>query len=317
MNDLEKKPRVLVADAIATAGVAKLAAAADTKVKTDISPAALVEAIGMYDALVVRSRTKVTPEIVAAADHLKVVGRAGVGVDNIDLDACRQSGITVVNSPLAASIAVAELTFALMLSLARNTPRADAAMKKGEWIKKQLKGVELYGKTLGLVALGRIGAAVAERAKAFGMRVLAFDPYITLEQIKARNAESASLEEILQHSDYISIHSPLSDETRHMINAGAIAQMKEGVRLICAARGGVIEEAALLAALETGKVAGAALDVFETEPPGASPLVQHPNLVATPHIGAQTHEAQDRAGEDIADEVLAALRGDELRWRVV
>ena len=317
MNEAETKSRVLVADAIATAGVAKLSAGADTKVQTDITPETLLESIGEFDALVVRSRTKVTPEVVAAANGLKVVGRAGVGVDNIDLNACKQGGITVVNSPLAASIAVAELTLALMLSLARNTPRADAALKQGEWIKKQLKGVELYGKTLGLIALGRIGAAVAERAAAFGMRVLAFDPYLTPEQIKARNAESASLEEIFQHSDYISIHSPLTEETRHMINAGAIAQMKDGVRLICAARGGVIEEATLLAALETGKVAGAALDVFEMEPPGATALVVPPNLVATPHIGAQTHEAQDRAGEDIADEVLAALRGDDLRWRVV
>lgn len=308
--------RLLVADAISEAGVAALAAGADTDVRTDILPGQLLADIVGYDALVVRSRTKVTPAVVAAGDRLKVVGRAGVGVDNIDLDACREHGVTVVNSPLAASIAVAELTLSLMLALARSVPRADMAMKQGNWIKKQLKGVELYGKTLGLVAVGRIGAAVAERAVAFGMRVLAFDPYLTPEQVRERHAEPAALDEVLQQSDYISIHSPLTAETRHMINASAFAQMKEGARLICAARGGVIDEDALLAALESGKVAGAALDVYETEPPGSAALVQHPNVVATPHVGAQTREAQDRAGEDIADEVLAALRGDELRWRV-
>lgn len=308
--------RLLVADAISEAGVAALAAGADTDVRTDILPEQLLADIVGYDALVVRSRTKVTPAVVAAGDRLKVVGRAGVGVDNIDLDACREHGVTVVNSPLAASIAVAELTLSLMLALARSVPRADMAMKQGDWIKKQLKGVELYGKTLGLVAVGRIGAAVAERAAAFGMRVLAFDPYLTPEQVRERHAEPAALDEVLQQSDYISIHSPLTAETRHMINASAFAQMKEGARLICAARGGVIDEDALLAALESGKVAGAALDVYETEPPGSAALVQHPNVVATPHVGAQTREAQDRAGEDIADEVLAALRGDELRWRV-
>lgn len=308
--------RLLVADAISEAGVAALAAGADTDVRTDILPEQLLADIAGYDALVVRSRTKVTPAVVAAGDRLKVVGRAGVGVDNIDLDACREHGVTVVNSPLAASIAVAELTLSLMLALARSVPRADMAMKQGNWIKKQLKGVELYGKTLGLVAVGRIGAAVAERAVAFGMRVLAFDPYLTPEQVRERHAEPAALDEVLQQSDYISIHSPLTAETRHMINASAFAQMKEGARLICAARGGVIDEDALLAALESGKVAGAALDVYETEPPGSAALVQHPNVVATPHVGAQTREAQDRAGEDIADEVLAALRGDELRWRV-
>ncbi|MFQ5409411.1 MAG: NAD(P)-dependent oxidoreductase, partial [Anaerolineales bacterium] len=206
--------RLLVADAISEAGVAALAAGADTDVRTDILPEQLLADIAGYDALVVRSRTKVTPAVVAAGDRLKVVGRAGVGVDNIDLDACREHGVTVVNSPLAASIAVAELTLSLMLALARSVPRADMVMKQGNWIKKQLKGVELYGKTLGLVAVGRIGAAVAERAVAFGMRVLAFDPYLTPEQVRERHAEPAALDEVLQQSDYISIHSPLTAETR-------------------------------------------------------------------------------------------------------
>lgn len=309
--------RVLVADAIAAAGVDVLRAALQVAVEAEITPDELLTAIPDYHALIVRSRTKVAADLVAAGAKLEVVGRAGVGVDNIDLHACKERGIIVVNSPLAASIAVAELTLALMLALARMIPRADAAMKQGDWIKKQLKGAELYGKTLGLVAVGRIGAAVAERAAAFGMRVLAYDPYLTPEQIRERGAEPATLDEVLAQSDFISIHSPLTDETRHMINAGSIAQMKDGVRLVCAGRGGVVDEAALLAALESGKVAGAALDVFETEPPGASPLVQHPKVVTTPHIGAQTREAQERAGVDIAEEVVAALTGGALRWRVV
>jgi D-3-phosphoglycerate dehydrogenase len=309
--------RVLVADTIAAAGVEKLRQAVGVDVRTNIDARELLKVIGDYRGLVVRSRTKVTAEVVAAATKLEVVGRAGVGVDNIDLEACKRHGITVVNSPMAASVAVAELTLAFMLCLARRVPFADGQMKLGAWPKKQLKGVELDGKTLGLIAVGRIGSEVARRAIAFGMRVIAYDPYLSADEMRVRNVEPATLETVLSAVDYISVHTPLTDETHHMINAAAIDAMRDGVRILCAARGGVIDEAALLAGLESGKVAGAALDVFESEPPGASALVKHPHVITTAHIGAQTREAQDRAGVDVAAEVISALSGAELRWKVV
>lgn len=314
---MANRPKVLVADAIAAAGVETLRQVAEVTVEPAISAEEVLTEVANYAALVVRSRTKAPAAVVAAATKLEVIGRAGVGVDNIDLEACKRHGITVVNSPLAASAAVAELTLALMLALARQVPFADQAIKSGDWPKKQLKGIELDGKTLGLVAIGRIGAATAARAAAFGMKVLAYDPLLSETDIRERGAEPATLETVLANSDFISIHTPLTAETRHMIGEDAIAAMKPGVRLISVARGGVIDEAALLAALGSGQVAGAALDVFETEPPGATALVRHPNLLATPHIGAQTAEAQIRAGVDIGEEVSAALTGGTLRWRVV
>lgn len=312
----EIRMRVLVADAIAEAGVEKLREAAGVDLWTDIEAGKLIKVIGGYNGLVVRSRTRVTAEVAAAAGRLQVVGRAGVGVDNIDLGACKQHGITVVNTPMASSVGVAELTFAMMLSLARRVPFADSEMKKGKWPKKQLHGVELDAKTLGLIAVGRIGSEVARRAVAFGMRVIAYDPYLSADDMRARNVEPAGFESVLSKAEYISVHTPLTEETYHMIDAGAIDAMRDGVRIVCAARGGVIDEAALLAGLESGKVAGAALDVFEAEPPHSSDLLEHPHVVATPHIGAQTHEGQVRAGVDVATEVIAAMDGGELRWRV-
>jgi len=273
--------------------------------------------IGDYDALVVRSRTRVTQAVFEAAVRLKVVGRAGVGVDNIDLAAATRHGVTVVNAPMSTTLAVAEQTLALMLALARQIPRADAAMKSGQWIKKDLEGVELYGKVLGIVGLGRIGAEVARRAAAMGMRVLGYDALLSEEIIRKRGAEPVSLQELYARADFISLHVPLTPETRGMINGQSLGSMKRGVRLMCTARGGIIDETDLLGALETGQVAGAALDVFAKEPPGLTALVAHPNVVATPHVSAQTAEAQSRAAEDIANEVLAALRGEALRWRVV
>jgi len=315
--DTEKLKRVLVADSMSAAGVKKISQAADIDIRTNIYARDLLQVIGDYHGLVVRSRTKVTADLVAAAAQLQVIGRAGVGVDNIDLDACKQRGIIVVNSPMAASVAVAELTFGMMLSLARRLPFIDAEMKKGRWPKKQLKGLELDGKTLGLVGVGRIGSEVARRAIAFGMRVVAHDPYLSSDDMRARNVRPAILKTVLSTAEYISIHTPLNDETHHMIDGPAIDSMRDGVRIVCAARGGVIDEAALLTRLVSGKVAGAALDVFEIEPPGVSPLVEHPHVIVTPHIGAQTHEAQERAGLDVGSEVVAALTGGELRWKVV
>ena len=311
------RKRVLVADEMAAAGVEKLSHAVRVDVRIDIDTRDLLNVIADYHGLIVRGRTRVNADVAAAAALLQVIGRAGVGVDNIDLDACKQHGITVVNSPMAASVAVAELTLAMMLSLARRVPLADAEMKRGAWTKKQLKGVELCGKTLGLIAVGRIGSEVARRAIAFGMRVIGYDPYLSVDQMRSRNVHAVSMKTLLSTAEYISIHTPLTDDTHHMIDGPTIKSMRDGVRIVCAARGGVIDEDALLTGLASGKVAGAALDVFEIEPPGSSQLVEHPHVIVTPHIGAQTHEAQERAGLDVSSEVIAALTGAELRWKVV
>lgn len=284
---------------------------------TGISADDLSRIIGKYDALIVRGRTKVTASLLEAATKLKVVGRAGVGVDNIDLAAAKSRGVTVVNAPVSTTLAVAELTFGLLLALAREVPRADSSMKQGQWLKKELEGVELNGKTLGILGMGRIGAEVARRARAFGMDVLGYDPMLTPEQIRGRVAEPVDRDELLARSDFISLHLPLTPETRGLLDADQFAKMKDGARIVCVARGGIIDEAALLSALESGKIAGAALDVFESEPPGATDLVKHPKVIATPHVGAQTAEAQARASEDIASEVLNALKGEPLRWKVV
>jgi len=310
------KPKVLIADGLSEEGLTQLRRVADVDVQPKITADELVSVLPNYQGLVVRSRTKVTAKVVEAGTSLKVIGRAGVGVDNIDVAAANAKGITVVNSPLAATVAVAELTLALILSMAREIPRADSTIKKGEWLKSSLMGVELYNKTLGLVAVGRIGAAVAGRAGAFGMKVIACDPFLSPEDIRQRQAHPTTLDDLLAASDYISIHTPLTPQTQNLFSTEAFSKMKTGVRIICAARGGVVDEAALLVALESGKVAGAALDVFATEPPGVSPLVSHPKVICTPHIGAQTQEAQNRAGVDIADEVIAVLEDREPRWKV-
>jgi D-3-phosphoglycerate dehydrogenase len=241
----------------------------------------------------------------------------GVGVDNIDLKAASSRGVAVVNCPVATTVSVAELTLGLMLSLIRGIPTADAGMKGGEWLKKQLVGTELYHKTLGVIGFGHIGEQVARRALAFGMRVVAADPVRPKKEIEAVGAEPVDFETLLAQSDMITLHIPHIDSTHHLLDAAAFDLMKDGVRIICAARGGVIDEQALLAALEAGKVSGVALDVFEKEPPGDAALPMHPQVVATPHIGAQTREAQLRAGKDILSEVVAALEGDSLRWKIV
>ncbi|MEW5827380.1 MAG: hydroxyacid dehydrogenase [Chloroflexota bacterium] len=309
--------KILLTDGLEESGQAILRAEADVTDRPGISPEELIQLIPPYQALIVRGRTKVTATVMDAAPALKVIGRAGVGVDNIDLSAARARAIAVVNAPTATSIAVAELTFGLLLATARDLSRADAGMKQGEWLKKSLEGVELYGKTLGIIGLGRIGVEVGLRAKAFGMSVIAYDPLLAQDEIVRRGAQPVSLEALYALADFISLHLPLTPETRGMVDESALAQMKPGVRLVCAARGGIIDEAALLAALETGQVAAAGLDVYAAEPPGQTPLVAHPRLVATPHIGAQTVESQTRAAEDIAAEVLSALNGQPLRWRVV
>jgi D-3-phosphoglycerate dehydrogenase / 2-oxoglutarate reductase len=308
--------KILLTDGLEKEGLEILQKSGQVDNLKDITPEELLQKIGEYDAVIVRGRTKLTTEVLAAAKNLKVAGRAGVGVDNINLEAAKAKGVTVVNSPLATTIAVAELTLGLMLSLIRDIPRADTGLKEGNWLKKELRGVELYGKILGVIGFGRIGSAVAERAKAFGMKVIAADPNIDDAIVRARGGDCVSLDELFSTADFITLHVPLTSDTKNILGEDAFEKMKPGVRIICAARGGVIDEAALLKALNSGKVAGAALDVFITEPPGRTELTSHPKVVGTPHIGAETAEAQVRAAIDISSEVIAALEGKPLRWRV-
>jgi D-3-phosphoglycerate dehydrogenase / 2-oxoglutarate reductase len=308
--------KILLTDGLEESGQSVLREAAETIDRSGISADELVQVVGDYDAIIVRGRTKVTPAVLAAGTKLKVVGRSGVGVDNIDLAAARERKITVVNAPLGLTIAVAELTLGLMLSMAREIPRADNSMKNGKWLKKELEGTEIYGKTLGVVGVGRIGSAVALRAGACGMKVIGYDALLQPDEIRQRGLEPVSLEDLYSRSDIITIHTPLTNETRGMFGAAAFEKMKTGVQIVCAARGGVIDETGLLAALNSGKVAFAGLDVFATEPPGATELAAHPHVICTPHIGAQTIEAQTRTAYDISTEVLAGLRGEPLRWKV-
>jgi D-3-phosphoglycerate dehydrogenase len=303
--------RILIADKLEAAGVERLRSHAEVVESNDLS------AIDSYDALIVRGATQVDRAVLAAGrPRLRVVGRSGVGVDNIDTGAAAELGVTVVNAPLATTNAVAEHALALMLALARSIPQADASMKAGAWEKKGMKGTELDGKRLGVIGLGRIGASLAAKAAALGMDVVGHDPPLDPAEILRRGARPVSLDELLSTSDFVSLHVPLDDTTRGLLGPEELAAAKPGLRLISTARGGVVDEEALLAGLETGHIAGAALDVFRREPPGATPLVLHPHVIATPHLGAQTHEAQQRAATDIADEVLAALSGAELRWRI-
>jgi D-3-phosphoglycerate dehydrogenase len=308
--------KILLTDGLEENGQAILRQYGEVDNRTGISADELLSVVGSYDAMIVRGRTKVTDAVFAAGKNLKVVGRAGVGVDNIDLKAAQAHGVTVVNSPLATTLAVAELTMALMLSVVREVPRADAGMKAGKWLKKEMEGCELWTKKLGILGYGRIGAAVGQRAKAFEMEVLGYDPFLSADEIEKRGARPVSFDELLAQSDIISMHIPLTADTRAILNAEAFSKMKDGVIIVCAARGGTIDEDALLAALESGKVKAAGLDVYATEPPGQSALVMHPHVVCTPHVGGQTVEAQVRAANDIADEVAAALKGDTLRWKV-
>lgn len=308
--------KVLLTDGLEENGQSLMRQSIEVDNKSGISAEDLLNIVGDYDALIVRGRTKVTAAVFNAGKKLKVVGRAGVGVDNIDLQAAISAGVTVVNSPMATTVAVAELAMSMMLSLVREIPRADHSMKEGKWLKKEFEGTELNEKVLGIIGMGRIGAAVGARAAAFGMTLVGYDPLIEGKEIKSRGAEPVTLDELYKRADVITLHIPLTPESKSMINAGSFKQMKKGVYLVCAARGGVIDEGALLEALNSGQVAGAALDVFTTEPPGLTDLVSHPKVIATPHVGAQTVEAQGRAAYDISTEIIRALNGQPLRWKV-
>jgi D-3-phosphoglycerate dehydrogenase / 2-oxoglutarate reductase len=307
---------ILISDGLDGRGQSILRASANVAYRDSTSAEELIQIIPEYDALVIRGQTRVTAAVLDAAAELKVIGRAGVGVDNIDLESAKKHHVTVVNAPTSTTVAVAELAFGMLLALAREIPRADSTMKQGQWVKKQFQGVELNGKTLGIVGFGRIGMEVGRRAAAFGMNVIIYDPNVSEHELEASSAEPVSLQDIFAWSDFISLHLPLNVQTRDLLGPIAFSQMKDGVRIVSTARGGIIDESALLEALNRGKVGGAALDVFEQEPPGLTDLVAHPRVITTPHIGAQTVEAQSRASEDIANEVLSALRGESLRWKV-
>ena len=300
--------KVLVSDPIAEEGIKRLRAAGiEVEVKTGLPPEELREIISEYDGLIVRSATKVTREVIEAGENLKAIGRAGIGLDNIDTEAAKERGIKVLNTPGATTISVAELTLGHMLALARHIPQGTASLKAGKWEKKRLIGTELYGKTLGIIGLGRIGREVAKRASAFGMDLVAYDPYVREGDVRNLGLKLLPLEDLLQHSDYITIHVPLTPETRHMLGKREFELMRPGVRLINCSRGGVVDEQALYEALVSGKVAGAALDVFEEEPPEDNPLLKLDNVIATPHLGASAEEGQLRAGIEVAEKMIAAL----------
>ena len=306
-------PKVLITDNVDAEGIDLLQKHVPVDVKRGLSPDELIAAIGDYDALVVRSETKVTAPVIAAGSNLKVVARAGIGVDNIDLDAATRAGVAVVNAPIGNTVAAAEHTVALMLALARNVPQAYASMKEGLWQRSAFMGIEVRNKTLGIIGLGRVGSEVARRAAAFGMRLIAYDPFVAPDFASRLGVTVLSLDELLPQADFITLHTPLTPGTVQLISAPQLARMKPGARLINVARGELVDEAALLEALENGHLAGVALDVFTNEPPGDLPLLRHPRLVATPHLGASTQEAQREVAIEAAEQVLAVLDGKPAR----
>lgn len=304
--------RILIRDGVA------LQPMLDAGRDVEILEGELADCAGDIDGLIIRGKTKFGPAwFERFVPRLKVIGRAGVGVDNIDLAAAEEYGVTVVNAPASTTTAVAEHTLGLMISLARQIPRANQSLHQGEWLKASLTGSELHGKTIGIVGLGRVGSAVAQRAHAFGMQVLACDPFLPRRLQDESNVTLIELEPLLRNSDFVSLHVPLEPNTRHLISAHELALMKPTAYLINTARGDVLDEGALLSALDAGHLAGAALDVFSREPPGATPIAEHPGIICTPHLGAQTKEAQLRAAQDVFEEVIAALDGEPLRWRIV
>jgi D-3-phosphoglycerate dehydrogenase len=309
-NGAEGRKRVIITDDLSGEGIRRLREFADVDVALNLSKEELQARIADYDALVIRSGTKVTKEIIEAGStgRLKVIGRAGVGVDNVAVDAATEKGILVVNAPEANTISAAEHTIAMMLSLARNIPSANRSLKSGKWDRKKHMGVEVNGKVLGIVGLGRVGSEVAKRAKGLGMKVVAYDPFITEEKAKELGITLTTLQETLKVADFITLHTPLTKDTRHLVGEKEFALMKDCVRVINCARGGIIDEKALNVAMKCGKVAGAALDVFEQEPPEDRELVEMEGVVVTPHLGASTTEAQEAAALVIAEEVIAALQ---------
>ena len=302
---------MLICDPISPKGIALLLQRQEFKVTVlpkRLAEAELLPLVADVVAMVVRSETKVTRKVMEAAPRLRVVGRAGVGVDNVDVDAATQRGVVVMNTPAGNTISTAELTFSMLMALARKIPQAHVSMKAGEWNRKALQGTELSGTTLGVLGMGRIGTEVSKRAQAFGMKVLAYDPYLVMARANALQVELLELEEIYARADFITVHMPMSDETRGMLNAAAFAKMKKGVRLLNCARGGIINETDLAAAIQSGQVAGAALDVYEIEPPPPNFILRDlPQVIMTPHLGASTEEAQENVGIEVAEAITDYL----------
>ena len=311
--------KVLVSDAIAAEGMEYLAQASGIEV-TDGSAwsrTELLERIGEYHGLVVRSATRVDSELIEAAHNLRVVGRAGVGVDNVDLAAATKRGIVVINSPEGNTLSTAEHALAMLLAMARKIPQAYVSLARdGKWERGRFVGVQLFGKTLGVMGLGRIGTEVAERAIALGMNVLAYDPLLNEERAKRVGVTLATVEEICRHADFITVHTPLTRETEGLLGEKEFALMKQGVYVVNCARGGIIDETALYNAIKSGKVAGAALDVFTTEPAIGHPLLSLEQVIATPHLGASTHEAQVHVAVDVVQSVVRALAGEPVKYAV-
>ncbi|HXF50398.1 MAG TPA: phosphoglycerate dehydrogenase [Dehalococcoidia bacterium] len=315
MNDQHR--RVLVTDPLADAGLELLSRQAEVDVRLGLRGPELVAAIDGYDALVVRSETKVTREVIEAGHNLQVIGRAGVGVDNIDLEAATERGIVVVNAPLGNIVSAAEHTIALLCALARNIPQADASLRSGRWERSKFIGVELRGKTLGIVGLGQVGSEVARRARGLEMQVLAYDPFVSPERASVLGVDLVTLDDLLARSDFVTLHTILTEATRGLIGAAQLAKMKPTARLINTARGGLVDEAALLDAVRRGVIAGAAIDVFAEEPaPPDHPFFGEPRIIVTPHLGASTREAQERVAIDVAEQVLAVLRGQPALYAV-
>ncbi|MHB8437549.1 MAG: phosphoglycerate dehydrogenase, partial [Acidimicrobiales bacterium] len=309
--------RVLVSEKLAARGLELLRAAGhEVDEQLDLTPEQLLGVLPGAHALVVRSATQVTDEALAAGTDLVVVGRAGIGLDNVDVESATRRGVMVVNAPQSNILSAAEHAMALLLAQARNIPQAHAALVAGKWERSKWEGVELHGKTLGVVGLGRIGALVAQRALAFGMRLCAYDPYVAPERARQMGVELLSLEELFAVSDFVSIHLPKTADTAGLIGRDLFTKSKPGIRIVNAARGGIVDEDALADALRSGQVGGAAFDVFSKEPCTDSPLFEAPNVVVTPHLGASTQEAQDKAGVTIAEQVILALAGDFVPFAV-
>jgi D-3-phosphoglycerate dehydrogenase / 2-oxoglutarate reductase len=297
-------PKVLIADKLSPAAVAIFKVrGVEADVKTGLPKEELLKIVDQYDGIAIRSATKITAEVLKAAKKLKVVGRAGIGVDNVDIPAATAAGVIVMNTPFGNSITTAEHAIALMMALARELPAANASTHAGKWEKNKFMGVELYGKTLGIIGAGNIGGIVADRAKGLKMHVVAYDPYLSPDRAQELGIEKVELDDLLARADFISLHTPLTNETRNIISAEAIAKTKKGVRIVNCARGGLIDEAALKAALDTGQVAGAAIDVFSEEPAKANILFGHEKVVATPHLGASTEEAQENVALQVAEQI--------------
>ncbi len=308
--------RILIADTLAQQGIDMLSAQHDVTVRTGLSEDELCEAVAEVDALVVRSQTQVTARVIDAATKLQLIGRAGVGVDNIDVEAATRRGVIVVNAPLANTLSTAEHAFGLMLAVARNIPQGHASLQAGRWDRSKYAGIELAGKTLGVVGLGRIGTEVANRARAFQMRIVAYDPFVSAERAAALGVELMDLNALLAESDFVTLHAVLHEGTRGLINAERLAKAKKGIRIINAARGALIDEQALFDAVQSGQVGGAGIDVFSTEPAVGNILSTSDKIVVTPHLAASTAEAQDRAAWDTAEQVLDVLAGKPAKFAV-